>query len=144
METAAVTLFDQIQVGDTAKRHVEISEALVDAFARVSGDYSPIHMNTAEAQASGFERRVVHGALLGSLISALVGMDLPGRHAVLQRMKLSFHKPVFPGDRVSISGEVLRKFDSVRTLQMAIHVANQDGAVVARGEVQVGLAGSDR
>ena len=66
--------FQDIQVGETAVIEQVITEQMVARFAELSGDFSPIHMNQEAAIARGFQGRVVHGFLSGSLVSQVLGM----------------------------------------------------------------------
>ena len=74
--------FDQIDIGLTKEFDVIITQSLVDDFAKISGDYSPIHMNEEFAKSTKFGRKIVHGMLLASLLSRMVGMYLPGKYAL--------------------------------------------------------------
>ena len=70
--------FEQIEIGLSVEFLVTISESMVDDFAKVSGDFSPIHMDDKYAKSTSFGKRVVHGMLLGSFLSRVDGMYLPG------------------------------------------------------------------
>ncbi len=126
-------------LGRTAVRRVEISEAMLDAFVALSGDTSPIHVQSAAARARGFDSRVVHGMLLGSLVSAVLGTELPGADGVLQDVRLSFRRPCHPGDRVEILVTASEFFESVQTLVLDLKVTREDGMVLATGQARSGL-----
>ena len=89
--------FDQIDIGLTKEFDVIITQSLVDDFAKISGDYSPIHMNEEFAKSTKFGRKIVHGMLLASLLSRMVGMYLPGKYALYSSQTLEFHNPCFVG-----------------------------------------------
>ena len=127
-------------VGRTVRREFAITAELVDAFADVSGDRSPIHMSEAEAEQRGFDTRVAHGVLLAALTSSIVGMDLPGPNSVLHRVEFSFHRPSYVGDRIAIELTASDAHDSMRVLVCRVRATNQHGDMVARGKVQCGLA----
>jgi len=126
-------------VGRSVRREFAITAELVDAFADVSGDRSPIHMDDEEAAARGFDGRVAHGVLLAALTSSVVGMHLPGPDSVLHRVELSFHRPSYVGDRITIELKVHEAHDSMRVLICRVRATKQDGQLVARGKVQCGL-----
>ena len=86
--------FDQIDIGLTKEFDVIITQSLVDDFAKISGDYSPIHMNEEFAKLTKFGKKIVHGMLLASLLSRMVGMYLPGKYALYSSQTLEFHNPV--------------------------------------------------
>ena len=67
-----------LQIGDRASRRKRISDADVRAFAAISGDTNSVHLDDEAAARSVFGRRVVHGMLTASLISSVLGNDLPG------------------------------------------------------------------
>ena len=94
--------FDQIDIGVTKEFDVIITQSLVDDFAKISGDYSPIHMNEEFAKLTKFGKKIVHGMLLASLLSRMVGMYLPGKYALYSSQTLEFHKPCFVGDKITV------------------------------------------
>src|SRR5947199_8864399 len=65
-------------VGARATRERTITDADIVRFAEVSGDRNPVHLDEEYAARSPFGQRIAHGFLVGSLISATIGMDLPG------------------------------------------------------------------
>ena len=133
--------FEELGVGDRAARTFDVTEELVLGFARLSGDVSPIHVDAEAARARGFEERVAHGALLGALVSAVVGTELPGSRGLLHALELKFKKPCCIGSRVTVSLELVEKIESVRTVVLAATLEDERGSVVARGRVQSGVAG---
>lgn len=97
---------DPIRPGDRASvEHVFTTED-VAAFARLSGDDNPIHLDGEAAMAAGFDREVVHGVLVTSLISRLLGTRLPGPGTILLGQELRYRRPVHPGDRLIATVEV--------------------------------------
>ena len=62
---------------------VNITESMVSEFARITGDYSPMHMDEEYAHKTEFKHRICHGMLVGSFLSRLVGMHLPGENGLL-------------------------------------------------------------
>lgn len=91
-----------LDVGTTAERVRTITDADIRAFAAVSGDDNPVHLDDDYAARSMFKGRVVHGMLAGALISALLGTELPGPGAVYLSQKLDFKRPIRPGDEVTV------------------------------------------
>ena len=63
--TVTILKFDDLQEGLERSFNYQIKESDIDQFASLSGDYSPLHMNSSFAQSRGFEGRVVHGAFVG-------------------------------------------------------------------------------
>ncbi|NNK32313.1 MAG: MaoC family dehydratase, partial [Xanthomonadales bacterium] len=88
-----------LQIGKIASIDHEFTDRDVRAFADVSRDTNPIHLDDAAAAASLFGRRVVHGMLVASLFSGLLGVEMPGEGTIYLGQTLSFKAPVFIGDR---------------------------------------------
>ena len=101
--------FDEIMLGVKTKFTVQINESTIDEFARISGDYNPLHMDEQYAAKTQFGKRVCHGMLLASFFSRLVGMYMPGKNALYFSQTLNFKTPFFVGDKVTIEGEVIDK-----------------------------------
>lgn len=94
-------------VGGRASLEHTFSIDDVTAFARLSGDDNPIHLDSAVAVEAGFGRQVVHGMLVASLISRLLGTRLPGPGTILLGQQLTYRRPVLVGDTVRATVEVL-------------------------------------
>jgi len=80
-----------------------ITDYDVKAFAGVSGDHNPIHVDDEYASKSRFKRRIAHGFHSASFFSAIFGTQLPGKGCVYASQNLSFKRPVYLGDRVTAS-----------------------------------------
>ena len=137
MRAASEKRFADIREGESAAVERTIAAEDVDAFARFSGDFSPLHVDEAFAKTTRFGGRVAHGMILGTLVSTLVGMDLPGRHAILLSVSLEFRKPVLMGDRIRVEAVVARKVEANRILELAITAVNQAAVLVASGTAKV-------
>ena len=81
-ENSSDLTFEQIEVGLCKEFHVDITQSMVDDFAKISGDFNPIHMNEEFAKSTKFGGKIVHGMLLASFLSRMVGMYLPGKYAM--------------------------------------------------------------
>lgn len=109
----AATFFQQarrqpIAVGDFVTVRRRFTDADVAAFAKLSGDANPIHVDPAAAKAAGFPACLVHGILVAGLFSHLMGTELPGPQSIYASQTLEFCKPVFVGDEVEARVEVLQ------------------------------------
>lgn len=127
---------NEISVGDSASIERVWSEEDVRAFATLSGDENPLHLDDEYASKTKFKKRLVHGMLLGSACSALLGMHLPGKRCLYLRQTLNFRKPVFIGDRVKIQGIVKDKSSSTGIVSIHISIT-KDGVLVADGVATV-------
>jgi 3-hydroxybutyryl-CoA dehydratase len=93
--------FEDIQIGMEASCTRTVEEADIAAFARISGDVNPVHLDEAYAAASPFKGRIAHGILTASYISAVFGAKLPGPGCVYVSQTLKFRAPVRIGDEVT-------------------------------------------
>jgi len=95
-----------LRVGLTAEYEREIEESDVLGFATNSGDFNPLHVDSAFAQHSRYSQRIVHGAFQIGLASALIGMHLPGRDVLLGSVNARFLAPLYFPSRIRVSGEI--------------------------------------
>ncbi|HLZ75335.1 MaoC family dehydratase [Phenylobacterium sp.] len=93
--------FDELAVGQTAEVSHVVGAADIEAFAAVSGDHNPVHMDEAFAKTTPFGGRIAHGMLSAAYISAVLGNDLPGPGAIYLSQSLRFRRPVKIGDPVT-------------------------------------------
>lgn len=136
--------FADIAVGDSVSFERTITTDDVAAFARLSGDYNPLHTDATYAKETKFGRPLVHGMLLGGLFSTLVGMYLPGKKCLYFGQTLQFKGPVFAGDTLVISGFVATKSESTRLLTIhTVITKGKEEVVTGIATVQV-LSMSDR
>lgn len=98
--------FEDLAVGQTASLGKTITEADIVLFAAVSLDTNPVHVNEEAAKASIFGTRIAHGMLSASLISAVIGTQLPGPGTIYMSQSLRFRAPVKPGDTVIAAVEI--------------------------------------
>ncbi|MDZ4761377.1 MAG: MaoC family dehydratase [Alphaproteobacteria bacterium] len=133
--------FADLAVGMTVSIQNTVSEQDVADFARVSGDYNPVHMDEEYARTSVFGTRVAHGALTASYISAILGNELPGPGAIFTEMTIRFKRPVRIGDTVIATAEVTEMFERGHRVTLAVK-CEVDGKVVVKGEAKVMVPGS--
>ncbi len=126
-----------LAVGDTAQRTRTVTEADIRAFAAASGDENPVHVDPAYAATSRFGRVIAHGMLSASIISAILGNDLPGPGSVYLSQTLSFKAPVYPGDTVTAQVECIKYREDKRIATFRTTVTNQDGVLVLEGEAVI-------
>jgi 3-hydroxybutyryl-CoA dehydratase len=93
--------FEDLTVGMAAEAKRVVTEADVVAFAAVSGDHNPVHMDAAYAAATPFRARIAHGALIASFVSALMASELPGPGGIYVSQSVNFRRPVKFGDEVT-------------------------------------------
>jgi len=125
--------FDEINIGLTKEFQITITESMVNNFANVSGDFSPIHIDEEYAKTTSFGKRVAHGMLLASFLSRVDGMYLPGKHALYFSQNLEFHNPCFINDKIKISSIVIDKSESTKILKIESKITNQNDKLLLHG-----------
>jgi acyl dehydratase len=125
------------KVGDSAEITKTIEQADIDAFAGVTGDHNPVHVDEEFAKTTRFGRRIAHGMLTASLISAVLANKLPGEGSVYLGQTLQFVAPVFPGDEITARVTVKEIREDKPILKLETVCVNQRGEVVIRGEATV-------
>lgn len=136
-EAAAELDFEQIKIGQTVKFAEKITQTRLDDFAKLSGDYNPLHMDANYAANTRFEKQVCHGMLLASFFSKLVGMHMPGKNALYFSQTLNFQAPCYIGDEVIIQGEVTDKSDSTKIITIKTLIHNNKGVCLVDGVAKV-------
>lgn len=129
--------FEEIKIGDKASLIKTINEEEVAGFAKVVEDYNPIHLDEEYARHSRFKRRIVHGMLSVSLISAVLGTNLPGANTIYLAQEVKFKAPVFLGDTLKAEVEVLEIREASRVIVLRTTVTNQEGSPVVEGWAKV-------
>ena len=136
MEKDLRRLFTELVVGQTAEASRLVTAEVVEDFARVSGDYNPIHLDDAYATMTSFGSRIAHGALIVSFVSGLLGTDLPGPGTVAISLDLKFRKPVYLNSTVVTKVEII-KIDNRRGFITLACVCLVEGVAVIKGEALV-------
>jgi acyl dehydratase len=122
--------------GDTASVTKTVSEADLLLYAAVSLDTNPAHFDDEFAASGPFGRRIAHGMLTSGLISACLGTKLPGPGTIYLSQTLAFRRPVYIGDRITASVEILA-IEGKGRVSLSTICRNQDGEVVVEGEARV-------
>lgn len=111
----------------------------LDAFASLTGDFNPIHIDPEFARKASFGQPIAHGMLTSSFISTMVGMQLPGKGALWTSQTLDFVRPAFVGDTITVKSEVTQVSPATKTLICKVTVTNQHGQAVVTGVSTVRL-----
>lgn len=128
--------FDELSVGQSAETSRVVGAADIEAFAEVSGDHNPVHLDDAYAKTTPFGERIAHGMLSGAYISALLGTRLPGPGAIYLSQSLRFRRPVKIGDLVQ-SRVTVKSLDADRGHVTLTTVCEVNGKAVVEGEALV-------
>lgn len=131
----------EIQVGMTETFVKEITLEMEDAFRMISGDENPLHKSDefAEEVSNGkFTGHAAFGMLTASMYSTIAGMYLPGKYSLIHSFdELSFLKPVFVGDTLTVTGEVVDKDDTLGLIRLKVVIKNQHNKTVSRAKMKV-------
>ena len=109
----------------------------METYAKLTGDYNPLHIDSEYAGKTKFGKRVVHGMLVASFISTMVGTVFPGEGALYLGQEIKFRKPVFINDIIQVKTEVTHKVDSSKMLEMKTTITNQRGETLITGKARV-------
>ncbi len=127
---------EDLTIGQCAEAAREIGAADIDAFAAVSGDHNPVHLDEAFAATTQFGGRIAHGMLSASYISALIASELPGPGAIYLSQTLKFLRPVRIGDTVTTRVEITA-IDSAKARVTLATTCQVDNKTVLTGEAVI-------
>ncbi len=125
------------EIGQTATIEKTLDNQIVVAFASVSEDYNPIHLDEDFAKTTQFERPIVHGMLASSLISGLLASKVPGAGSIYLGQSLKFLRPIFVGETVTAKVEVISVREDKPIAVISTQVLNANGEVAVDGEATV-------
>lgn len=139
MEKYHVITEDEVEVGMTSDFCKEVIKENIEQFAEITGDKNPLHMDEEFARQTQFGGRIAHGMFSASLISAVIGMKMPGPGAVYLGQTLNFKAPVHFGDVLVAKATVVKIVPKTnfKILTIDTKVTNQDGTVVTDGQATV-------
>lgn len=125
---------ENIQVGQKARRSIQLTSKHVKTYAKMSGDYNPLHFDEDFAAGTKFKKLVVQGGLTTGLLHALVAMDMPGPGTVFLSQNWKFTAPVYIGDTITAEAEVLSVHASKPVTQLKVMITRENGETVLDGE----------
>ena len=135
--------YQEINIGDFYTLKKTIPVRIVQEFADFSGDYNPVHMDDDYCRKHGLQSRIVHGMLVLSFLSTLIGMYLPGEGTVWMSQHIDFLSPARIDDTITITAEVISKSDAnalgLGIIELKINIKNQHNQFIAKGVVKVTL-----
>ncbi len=131
---------DQLEEGKTeASFSVTVTDEMIDMFRQMSGDDNPLHLNREYAVSRGMKDKVVYGMLVSSFYSRLVGMYLPGKFCILHEIRINFNRPVYSGERLCVSGIVVKKKELFQRVEINAKIVNQNGEKVSGAKIVTGV-----
>ena len=129
--------YDDILIGQQDSFIIKITESMVEKFSNLSGDLNPLHMDNEFAESSSFNKRIVHGMLLASFFSQLIGMKLPGKNALYFSQTLNFRSPCYIDDEIQVVGEVTEKSDSTQIITVSTSIFNKSKTCLIDGIAKI-------
>lgn len=127
----------RFSIGDSASYEKTITTEAVEAYAALTGDTNPVHLDDAYAATTRFGGRISHGMLTAGLISTVIGTGLPGRGAIYVGQTIRFLKPVFLGDTITATGTLIAYDEDRGRMTLETICRNQHGEDVLSGEAEV-------
>ncbi len=128
----------EIKIGDSASVSKIITEADVLAYAKVTGDFNPQHVDKEFGKASMFKQRIAHGMLGVGLISRVLGTDLPGIGSIYLGQEVKFLAPVYFEDEITAIVEVL-SISEKKVIKLKTTCLNQNKTIVIDGTAYIKL-----
>jgi len=129
--------YNDISIGQQESFIIKITESMVEKFSNLSGDLNPLHMDNEFAESSSFNKRIVHGMLLASFFSQLIGMKLPGKNALYFSQTLNFRSPCYIDDEIEVIGEVTEKSDSTQIITVSTTIFNKSKTCLIDGIAKI-------
>ena len=126
-----------IEPGLTKRFNIKVTESMVEEFAKLTGDYSSIHIDEKYARTTTLGHRICHGMLVGSFLSRLIGMHLPGKNGLLLSYSLRHLLPCFLGQEIVVEGRVVDKSSATRIITVKATVTDSIGKVLVDGILKV-------
>lgn len=130
----ALTIRD-IAVGDAVEQTFTFDARAREGFKTVANDRAPLHDDDRFARSQGYRGAVIQGLCVSARFSRLIGMYLPGRHAILERIELKFRRPTHEGEPLVFRAEVARVLQPLRVVRLELS-ARSDAGVHVAGEAQ--------
>ncbi|NBU29370.1 MAG: MaoC family dehydratase [Caulobacteraceae bacterium] len=127
---------EDLSLGQSAELIRTVDEAAIVAFAAVTGDENPVHLDEAYAATTPFKTRIAHGMLSAGYISAVIGTKLPGPGAIYMSQALKFKRPVKIGDVVTARATIT-VIDAEKGRVTLETVCEVDGKAVLEGEALI-------
>ena len=137
MERIENRTFDELKPGDTASLARTLTYKDIEVFAIMSGDINPAHVDEDFAKSDLFHKVVAHGMWGASLISTVLGTQLPGPGTIYVDQSLHFHRPAALGDTITVTVKVIRKITETHRVIFDCRASNQHGEEVITGTAEV-------
>jgi len=129
--------FDEVNVGQEVNFTHTFTPKDVMRFSELTGDMNPLHTDEEYSKNTEFGGKIVHGMLVGSLFSTLVGMYLPGKYCLFLSLEMQFHNPIKSNQEVVVYGKILNKIQSLKILEIEAKITSKDNKVLIPALIKV-------
>jgi len=128
--TTNIALFSP---GDRFSHSLQVTGAVMEQFARMSGDWNALHHEASYAARHKFERPIVYGNIMGAMLSRLIGMELPTTEVLILRQSLDFRTPAYVGDSIILEAEVSAVVEAVQAVQLKLSFYSESKEILCTG-----------
>lgn len=125
------------KIGNSFEKKYCITEEMGEQFAKISGDFNPIHLDQEKAEQTIFKKKIVHGMLVGSYISGIIGNDFPGNGTIYLKQNLMFKRPVLYNQEITIKVEIVDIDEEKSRLVLGTTCYDDKGQMLLDGEALV-------
>lgn len=132
--------FEELMIGHTECFEVIVTKEMEDCFRRITGDINPLHQSDEFAKQIGngkFTKHVCFGMLTASFYSTLAGVYLPGKYSLIHSMEIKFQKPVYEGDKLTVTGEIVDRQEGIKLIQVKGSIKNQVSQIVSKADIKI-------
>ncbi len=127
-----------LKLGDTYSTTFSITQEEVAAFAKVSGDTNPLHLDAEYAAGTPFKSPIVHGMFSASIISKILGTEFPGEGTLYLSQNLEFKRPIYPGKEYEVKCEITETVEGRHTASISTKIFDaENGKIVLNGSAKV-------
>ena len=123
--------FEEIQLNKVFSFKKKFSREDVLNFAELSGDINPLHIDSEFGKKSIFGRNIVHGMLISSLFSKVIGVYCPGENSLYLSQSLEFRKPLFFNEEIEVRAKIIKKISSIKVIEMKMEILRQKEKLVS-------------
>lgn len=132
--------YEELYIGQEQNFVIQVTQELEDAFRKITGDINPLHKDDLFAEEIGqgkFHSHVTFGMLTASFYSTLAGVYIPGKYSLIHSLDIKFQKPVYAGDKLTVTGKIADKQDELKLIQVKATIKNQNAQNVSKADMKI-------
>jgi len=124
------------QLNKKYKYELTITPEIIDDFAKLSGDYSLIHMDKSFALSKNFQGRIAHGTILNIMLSNLIGMKLNTYDIMMLSQNIKYRQPIYENTKITLEAVIHHISEAVNIVEMKLKFLSDSNTIVANGKCQ--------